>query len=347
MLDLEYLKTLPPEQAQEYLRQMLAAGIDPNNLEASGIGAYKSETFLPGINTFQDPYAATYTALLPSGTDRDYLAHFDKDGKLAAVGRQPEDSWQDRQVFGVPLGFLATLAAPVAAAYLGPTAVGADAGSIALTDAELAAMGIGGAAEPVTAVGATLGETGLSAGAAGSGIGGGALGTGLTPGVSSAGIGGGALGTGIGAAGAASSSGWVPAALEAVKQLATTKGGMTAAGALLGLLSSGDKQSTASKEPWGPAQPLLKDLIQSGQNLKNFYSANPFNDQQMTGYSNLFSDLNSFRASMPGLLDFANRMSGATYSRDGGMTYGTNRMFAPVAGSSYGPVNFAQYKGLL
>lgn len=79
----------------------------------------------------------------------------------------------------------------------------------------------------------------------------------------------------------------------------------------------GGGQQTATKEPWAEAAPWLKQNIQTGQNLQQYYQQNPFNQLQQTGYQNLFSDLDSFRNQMaPGLMQFANQaMNGGGYQR--------------------------------
>lgn len=136
-VDLNYLKTLSPEQGQEYLRQMLAGGIDPNNLGASGINAYESQAYLPGINSLADPYAKTYTALMPSSTDQGYLAHFGSGGELAAVGMQPAPNWYEQEVFGIPIGAML----PFAAAGIGAAFPGTVAGEAAAGAATGAATG--------------------------------------------------------------------------------------------------------------------------------------------------------------------------------------------------------------
>lgn len=137
------------------------------------------------------------------------------------------------------------------------------------------------------------------------------------------------------------------------------------AGAVVGGLmgDSGGGQQTASKEPWAEAAPWLKENIQGGRGLQQYYQQNPFNAMQQTGYQNLFSDLDHFRNQMaPGLMQMAgNAMSGGyqrpQYSKPGDAGYGGNRapnqgpgaglggllsVAAPTANSSYGLLNFTQ-----
>lgn len=94
--------------------------------------------------------------------------------------------------------------------------------------------------------------------------------------------------------------------------------GATLLGGLLGGQSS-NTNSSASREPWAPAQPWLKSNIDTGQQLQAYYQQNPFNALQQQGYDNLFSDLNNFRSNMaPGLLGLANSMTGSNYQRQQG-----------------------------
>lgn len=99
---------------------------------------------------------------------------------------------------------------------------------------------------------------------------------------------------------------------------ATVAGPIT--GALVGGLmsdgSSGGQQ--VSKDPWGPTQKPLTDMVNDGTDLYHYYQQNPFNQIQQTAYQNLFGDLDAFRGQNSGLMDFANRLMGTNYSRTGG-----------------------------
>ena len=80
--------------------------------------------------------------------------------------------------------------------------------------------------------------------------------------------------------------------------------------------SGGTQTQTTSNEPWAEAQPWLKNNIQAGQNLQQYYQDNPFNQQQKEAYTNLFGDLDSFRVQMaPELFNFANGMMNNQYQR--------------------------------
>lgn len=86
---------------------------------------------------------------------------------------------------------------------------------------------------------------------------------------------------------------------------------------------------TATKDPWGPAQPYIMRNLQDQQSLQDYYKANPFSPQQQAGINNTFADADHFRASVaPGLMDFANKGMTSSYQRQTGG--------APGSGASYG-----------
>lgn len=98
------------------------------------------------------------------------------------------------------------------------------------------------------------------------------------------------------------------------------------AGAVVGGMMGGDDQQTQtqSRDPWGPAQPWLRQNLQTGQNLQGYYQQNPFNQLQRTSYQNIAGDIDNFRNNInPGLMDFANRLMGTNYSRQGGPSSGS------------------------
>lgn len=85
-----------------------------------------------------------------------------------------------------------------------------------------------------------------------------------------------------------------------------------AAGALAGAASSRDQTQSANRDPWGPAQPLLKDLIAQAQTLSQQYQQQPFSPAQQTAYGNQAGLLNAMTSSAPGLLaGFGANASGA------------------------------------
>lgn len=83
-----------------------------------------------------------------------------------------------------------------------------------------------------------------------------------------------------------------------------------AAGSLLGGIiggksSSGTQQGgtqTVNRDPWAPAQPWLKQNLETGQALQNQYAANPFNVQQQAAYGNLASGNDYLNRLAPSLL---------------------------------------------
>ncbi len=101
--------------------------------------------------------------------------------------------------------------------------------------------------------------------------------------------------------------------------LATVASVVSIAGGVKGLLDDGGGgggQASASREPWGPAQPWLKEQISRGQALQNFYQQNPFGAQQKVAYQNLFGDIDNYRNMiMPTLLGTANSLITQPYQR--------------------------------
>jgi hypothetical protein len=93
---------------------------------------------------------------------------------------------------------------------------------------------------------------------------------------------------------------WITNALGGSDGWASTlaKLGMAAYGAH----EAKDQQQTVNREPWGPAQGLLKGLIGDTANLYGQYKANPFSDAQKTAYGNQAGLLNMANQMAPGLL---------------------------------------------
>ena len=76
-------------------------------------------------------------------------------------------------------------------------------------------------------------------------------------------------------------------------------------GAILGGLFGGQSSTqtqTANREPWGPAQDLLKSQISNTGQLQNYYQQNPFSPMQQAAYRNAFAQNDSMRAAAPGVL---------------------------------------------
>lgn len=114
------------------------------------------------------------------------------------------------------------------------------------------------------------------------------------------------------------------------------------AGAVVGGLMSDGGSSSASNEPWAPAQPILKDLLKQGQALGGYYQQNPFNNLQQAAYQNTFADIDNARNSvMPGLLAITNK-----YLQKGGspgislLTSGQSAPNGGGAAQSFGLLDF-------
>jgi hypothetical protein len=60
-------------------------------------------------------------------------------------------------------------------------------------------------------------------------------------------------------------------------------------GGLAGAAASGDTTTSAQKDPWGPAQSYLKDNLAQNKRMQDYYSANPFSQEQKTAYQGLLN----------------------------------------------------------
>lgn len=128
------------------------------------------------------------------------------------------------------------------------------------------------------------------------------------------------------------------------------------AGAVVGGLLSDDgggQTQQQSRDPWGPAQPWLKEQISRGQALQNFYQQNPFGPQQKVAYQNLFGDIDNFRSQMlPGLLGLSSSLMNQPYQRSvpsapgmGMYSRPTPRRVTPVQmpGQNHGLIDWSQF----
>lgn len=90
-------------------------------------------------------------------------------------------------------------------------------------------------------------------------------------------------------------------------------------GALVGGLfsdSGGGQSQSQTREPWGPAQQGLKDVLSDATKLREYYKQNPLNQLQQTGYQNLFGDLENYRQNIaPANMALANRFMNSNYQR--------------------------------
>ncbi len=73
-------------------------------------------------------------------------------------------------------------------------------------------------------------------------------------------------------------------------------------GAVAGAAGAKDQTQTTSRDPWAPAQPFLKGLLDQGQALQKQYTDTPFSDTQKMAYGNQAGLLNAINQAAPGLL---------------------------------------------
>lgn len=77
----------------------------------------------------------------------------------------------------------------------------------------------------------------------------------------------------------------------------------TLGGAVAGAMDGQDKTETTSRDPWAPAQPFLRGLLDQGQQLQRRYAQQPFSSGQRTAYANQDGLMNAINAAAPGLLE--------------------------------------------
>ena len=107
------------------------------------------------------------------------------------------------------------------------------------------------------------------------------------------------------------------------------------AGTALGAMSGKDQQQTSSRDPWGPAQPFLQDLIGQGQQLSQAYQQQPFSQQQQTAYNNLGGLLNAINTGAGGLL------AGMNANASGANNFDRANPRKALQGSNFSLGNFA------
>lgn len=78
-----------------------------------------------------------------------------------------------------------------------------------------------------------------------------------------------------------------------------------------------DQTQSASKEPWGPAQPFLKDVLSRAGGMLPNYLDNPISPEQRQAMNNVFGLTNAGMNAVPGLLANMNAAGGG-YNRRGG-----------------------------
>lgn len=203
----------------------------------------------------------------------------------------------------------------------GATAGGGALGAAADFGAGTYAAG-GGAVGAGTGAGMTLAEQMASYGAGGGGVTGG-LATGTVGGFTGA-AGGDLLGN---------------AALKATNTgdwLKDNKSLVQLGGGLLGALAGKDTTTSASKDPWGPAQPYLKDNLAQNAAMQEHYRLNPFSNEQKAAYQGLLDTNANNQANAPIMQANANNFM---QSKRGSMP----AMQGLLSGTKAAPIDWAKY----
>ena len=84
--------------------------------------------------------------------------------------------------------------------------------------------------------------------------------------------------------------------------------GTTVAGAVVSYAMAPDSTgggagaTSATKDPWGPAAPWLKNNIKTGQSLQDQYAAAPFNSQQLAAHGALSGQTDYMNTLIPDLM---------------------------------------------
>lgn len=118
------------------------------------------------------------------------------------------------------------------------------------------------------------------------------------------------LGGGVGGSGSSAASG--------ITQF--LKDNKTALGGLLGAAAGGQDQTVSSnKDPWGPAQPYLRGLLDVGSKMYGDRIDNPLTEQQKQAYGNLLGIVNGANSAAPSLF------AGMTANASGANNYQRKR----------------------
>lgn len=225
--------------------------------------------------------------------------------------------------------------------FLG-TALAGYYGANALGGAGGGAGGAGGASGAVGGAGggagggaATFGNANLLGAANPYGMAGGALESAAADSLAAGGLNAGTFGTGASIAGgnAFSPFGGAAAASSIPDWLSKNLGGL--AGAALGAASSQDQEQTTTRDPWGPAQPFLRQQIDQGMALSKQYADQPFSPQQQTAYNNFGGLLNAINGGAGGLLQ------GMSANASGANNYDRSNPRRQLTGSSFDLSGFA------
>lgn len=229
---------------------------------------------------------------------------------LAALG-----TWGAATGFGGALG---------AAETAGAAGAGSAAGTGSITLPTMAEMGVG-AATVTPELLATMPAVGAGGAAIGAGMGGSAGGLG-TSGVNS---------MRAGEIANYATNGSMPSSAATAGGGGFNWGDLFSANNIGGLLSgvagavgSRDQTQTQSRDPWGPAQPLLQDVINQSRSLLQQYGQQPFSPLQRQAYNNQFGLLNAANQAAPGLL------AGMQANAGGSNAYDRSNPRRPLTGSN-------------
>ena len=308
-----------------------------------GNAIYDQNAGLDGPQRFED---VIYGNTSKDGWTTNNWDTWNKDGTFRGSGSGDSDALST-------LKFLATAAAGYyggnalagmgeGAAAAGSAGAGEAAGGSAL-DALLAGGGYGADAGTLvggsaltsggtSALGTTLADAGIMSAAGGGGLG--------------------ALGSAAGSAGSLGSLGSAGSTASTLSNLAdagkTATSGLNLgglAGAAAGALSSKDQQQTTSRDPWAPAQPMLKGLIDQLPALQQQYAQQPFNDAQKAGYNNMAGLLDLVNKNAGGLLSgFQANASGANQFQRGNPRGLIGSSFNPTA-EQWNPQSYGRFGG--
>lgn len=125
----------------------------------------------------------------------------------------------------------------------------------------------------------------------------------------------------------------------------TGKALATLAGTVAGAASGKDQTQSTNRDPWGPAQPFLKSLLDQGQQLQQQYQQNPFSDAQKQAYNNWGGLLNAANQAAPGLLQGMQFNAGGSNAYDRTNPRARHQTTTPQFSWNPGLLNFFPPKG--
>jgi hypothetical protein len=107
-------------------------------------------------------------------------------------------------------------------------------------------------------------------------------------------------------------------------------------GAALGALAGGDTTTSSQKDPWGPAQPYLKENLQRNSAMQDYYAKNPFSTEQKTAYQGLLDTLANNQANAGNMQGMANSFMGSNRGLLSNMpTFSQGTKAAPIDWAKY------------